>query len=319
MSEVVSVIIPVYNAVRYVGAAIESCLSQSYRNIEVVCVDDGSSDGSDKVLCKYQANENVKIIRTENRGAAAARNRALMAITGKYIQYLDADDILENDKIERQVKAIRVNGKMTLCIGCYRNIYVNSEVVEKINCTVSDGQSGLDWLLNWCNTGLSNPPSVYLLSRDLSDAVGPWDESLNYNDDTEYFARIMLAADKILPTRDATSLYLRGDSSSLGSRRTRDAYISELLALKKVTQYILNKEISTRTLEAIERVYDRLYFELFPFERQIRNEIKADLGRLSLKCGKNFYNNKSRVISDLVGWRVVKIASTVVKRKPRKQ
>ena len=96
----VSIIIPCYNCSRWVGKAINSCLNQTYPNIEIVVV--GSTDGSLAVLRRF-----LPLIRLEtgpNRGGNNARNRAFELSTGEYIQYLDADDYLEPEKIARQVQ-----------------------------------------------------------------------------------------------------------------------------------------------------------------------------------------------------------------------
>jgi glycosyltransferase involved in cell wall biosynthesis len=85
----VSVVIPSYNSAKTLGRALESVLSQSYRNIEVIVVDDGSTDGSADLAAAYKR---VKVIRQENRGAGPARNNGLQHSSGKYVAFLDADD-----------------------------------------------------------------------------------------------------------------------------------------------------------------------------------------------------------------------------------
>ena len=102
MTSTVSVLVPAYNAERWIGSALESALNQSWPKIEIIVVDDGSRDGTLSVAKRYE-NKRVKIIKQENRGAAAARNRALLEAQGDFIQYLDADDLLSPEKVEEQV------------------------------------------------------------------------------------------------------------------------------------------------------------------------------------------------------------------------
>lgn len=105
----VSVVVPVYNAEKYLGQCMDSLLNQTYRNIELLCVDDGSTDGSPDILKGYAGRDpRVRIFtkRNEGRGAASARNLGLENATGDYVQFLDSDDFFEPDMIEALVGRI---------------------------------------------------------------------------------------------------------------------------------------------------------------------------------------------------------------------
>ena len=104
----VSILIPAYNAERFVGAAFQSALDQSWPETEIILVDDGSTDQTLAVARRYESAK-LKIICQENRGAAAARNTALRKAQGDFIQYLDADDLLSPDKIQEQLILLREN------------------------------------------------------------------------------------------------------------------------------------------------------------------------------------------------------------------
>lgn len=94
----VSLVIPLYNQKQYVGEAIESALNQTYQNLEIIVVDDGSTDDPFSVLKKYE--KNIVLISQENKGLAGARNTGIRRSSGEYIQFLDADDFLHKDKIK---------------------------------------------------------------------------------------------------------------------------------------------------------------------------------------------------------------------------
>lgn len=101
---VVSVVIPVYNAEPYLAESLDGVLSQTLRDIEVLCVDDGSTDGSAQTLARYAANDSrLKVITQANRGAGAARNHALESVQGEYVVFLDADDLYEPRMLEAAV------------------------------------------------------------------------------------------------------------------------------------------------------------------------------------------------------------------------
>src|SRR5579875_322194 len=102
MHPLISIIIPLYNAEKYIIETIDSALQQSYKNIEIIIIDDGSTDSSFNVAETYKS-DNIIVVKQENKGASAARNHGLKLAKGEYIQFLDADDILDVNKIEYQI------------------------------------------------------------------------------------------------------------------------------------------------------------------------------------------------------------------------
>lgn len=111
MNELVSIIMPSYNTANYIGDSIASVLNQTYKNWELIIVDDCSSDDTDEVLAKYLYDERIRCFKNEtNSGAAVSRNRALREARGKWIAFLDSDDLWLPEKIEKQVKFMKDNG-----------------------------------------------------------------------------------------------------------------------------------------------------------------------------------------------------------------
>lgn len=108
----VSVVIPAYNAARFVGEAIDSVLQQSFPNFEVIVVDDGSTDDTPSVLASY--GNRVRVLRQENQGLSAARNAGIALARGKYVAFLDADDVWLGRKLELQVEALADNPQAAL-------------------------------------------------------------------------------------------------------------------------------------------------------------------------------------------------------------
>lgn len=101
MEEKVSIIIPVYNAGKYLRECLDSVLHQTYNNVEIVAVNDGSTDDSKQILEEYASNySNIKVFHTENRGVCAARNMGLDNISGEWVMFVDADDYLAKNAIE---------------------------------------------------------------------------------------------------------------------------------------------------------------------------------------------------------------------------
>ena len=106
MKPLVSILIPAYNSEEWIADTIQSAIAQTWQRKEIIVVDDGSSDRTAEVARRFASKE-VSVVSTENQGAAAARNHALQLSQGDYIQWLDADDLLAPDKIERQLAALR--------------------------------------------------------------------------------------------------------------------------------------------------------------------------------------------------------------------
>ena len=111
MSGQVSIIMPSYNTGRFIGEAIESVLAQSYSNWELIIVDDCSTDNTDDVVYQYLSDVRIRYIKNEtNSGAAVSRNRALREAKGKWIAFLDSDDLWEPDKLKKQIAFMENNG-----------------------------------------------------------------------------------------------------------------------------------------------------------------------------------------------------------------
>lgn len=104
----VSIIIPVYNVKEYVEKCIESVLNQTYKNIEVIIINDGSTDGCEKIVNKYaQKDKRIKVINKENGGLASARNIGLKLVTGNYVMFVDSDDWIAENTIEKLYKELK--------------------------------------------------------------------------------------------------------------------------------------------------------------------------------------------------------------------
>lgn len=118
----VSVIIPVFNAEKYISTCIESLISQSYSDFEIICVDDGSTDNSPRILQQYMSMDpRIKIIEQKNQFAGNARNTGMEVASGKYCMFLDVDDFFEKNMIELQVRQIE-RDHADICI-CDADIY----------------------------------------------------------------------------------------------------------------------------------------------------------------------------------------------------
>lgn len=128
MSDLISVIVPVYNVEKYLSRCLESIINQTYKNIEVVCIDDGSPDKSINILKEYEKKDKrIKIIRQENKGLSGARNTGIENSKGEYVFFIDSDDYLPKNAIKSLHKEIKKN-RSDICIGSYYKTYKNKEI-----------------------------------------------------------------------------------------------------------------------------------------------------------------------------------------------
>lgn len=124
----ISVILPVYNSEAYLSATLDSILAQTCDNLEIICINDGSTDSSKDILQSYQLKDNrIKIISTSNNGPGPARNIGIEAATGDYLTFCDADDYLPPRSFELRMRAA-LEKNVDIVVGCYREIVDSSEV-----------------------------------------------------------------------------------------------------------------------------------------------------------------------------------------------
>ena len=124
----VSVIIPVYNTEKYLRECLDSVINQTLRDIEIICVDDGSTDGSSAVLEEFAAKDHrVAVIKKGNGGQSSARNRGMLSATGEYIYFLDSDDYIRIDALE-QLYRISKNNQLDILLFSGKSFYESSEL-----------------------------------------------------------------------------------------------------------------------------------------------------------------------------------------------
>jgi len=179
----VSVVIPTYNRLPQVKDAIESVLNQIYRDFELWVVDDGSTDGTGEALRAF--GDKVKYISQDNRGVSTARNVGLRISGGKYLAFLDSDDLWEPEKLDIQVTFMEENPQFPLCytdeVWIRRGIRVNP---KKKHAKYSG------WIFEKCLPLCIISPSSALIKRSLFDEIGGFDETLPVCEDYDFWLRV---------------------------------------------------------------------------------------------------------------------------------
>jgi glycosyltransferase involved in cell wall biosynthesis len=207
MQPLVSILIPAYNAQEWISETIHSALEQTWARKEIIIVDDGSKDGTLAIAQTFNS-AGVKVITQENQGAAAARNKAFSLCEGNYIQWLDADDLLAPDKIARQMEAVLQGlSPRTVLSSAWGSFYYRASKAKFVPSELWCSLSPVDWLVLKLKHCSYMPTTTWLVSRELTNAAGPWDTRLLGDDDGEFFFRVMKVADGIRFVPDARVFY----------------------------------------------------------------------------------------------------------------
>ncbi len=122
MNSKISIIIPVYNVEKYLNRCIESIVNQTYKNIEIILINDGSTDNSQKILNEYKKYKNIFVYKKNNGGLSSARNYGLKYVTGDYIMFVDSDDWIDINCIENLVSYLCTNKNIDIIEFGYRNV-----------------------------------------------------------------------------------------------------------------------------------------------------------------------------------------------------
>lgn len=304
MRPLVSILITAYNAADTIAYTLESAIAQTWQRKEIIVVDDGSTDRTAEVVRQFK---DVKLICTENQGLSGAQNNAFPPSQGDYIQYLDADDLLAPDKIERQLAALRdFDSKRILLSSPWAPFYYRTRHARFVRNSLWQDLSPVEWLLRKMREGVHMQNATWLVSRELATAAGPWDTRLHFDQDGEYFCRVLLASEgtRFVP---GTGIYYRASANSVSfignSDKKKD---SLLLTMKLHIQYLRSLEDSERVRKAC-LTYIHLWYRNFYPERPdlIREaqQLAALLGGC-LEIPKLSW--KYLWIQKLFGWRAAK-------------
>jgi hypothetical protein len=205
----VSILIPAFNAEKWIAEALQSALSQTWHATEVIVVDDGSTDRTSAIARQFP----VRVVRQENQGAPAARNAAYALSRGDFIQWLDADDVLAPDKIQRQME--HSGDPRVLLSSAWAQFMFRRSIAQPNPNELWVDLSPREWLLRKLEHNLWMPPCTFLLSRELAEAAGPWDPTLCVDDDGEYFCRVIRQSSGVRFVAEAKSYYRYWGSGSV--------------------------------------------------------------------------------------------------------
>ncbi len=243
----VSVIIPAYNADRFVKEAVASALAQTYKKIEVIVIDDGSTDNTRAILQPYLETDKIKYIHQSNKGLAAARNTGIKNSSGEYIALLDADDIFLPLKIEKQIDYFE---KHPECDICYCDLYHfwddEPEKLFKLNYRYYSGDEVLPNLLKKDFIA----PLTMVIRKSVFEKFGGFDENFRRSEDLEFLFRVLSAGVKICFLNDILAkLRLRRTDNLQSFQSQPEVKRTVLATLERLESRLSQEEIKKLQME----------------------------------------------------------------------
>lgn len=233
-SPLVSVIIPVFNAERFLGDALDSVISQGYANLELIFVDDGSTDRSREIIERTPGK--IRYLRQENSGPAAARNRGIEIAEGEIIAFQDADDIWPPRKLEIQLAVLDKDPALEIVMGQVQRVQSSEgePVLENINVPCF---------------GVNLAASIF--RRSAFEQVGPFDEQLRFSEDVDWFMRARERGIKTAKIDDVTLLYRLHDQNM-----TRDKLLTNLNTFKVLKMSLDRRRRESGFAESLPALID---------------------------------------------------------------
>jgi glycosyltransferase involved in cell wall biosynthesis len=309
----VSILIPAYNAQEWIADTLQSAIAQTWPHKEIIVVDDGSSDQTAEVARRF-ASKQVVVVSTENQGAAAARNHALRLSQGDYLQWLDADDLLAPDKIERQLGALReVDSKRILLSSSWAYFNYRINRARFVPTSLWQDLSPVEWLVRKMGQNLHMQTATWLVSRELTEVAGPWDTSMAVDDDGEYFCRVLLASERTRFVPEGRVFYRITQSSRLSyigaSDRKKDAM---MISMKLHVQYLRSLEESERVRKACLAYLQTWYHSFYPERPDIVAELQSLATQLQGHLEEPRLRWKYAWIKPVFGWKAAKWAQTAL-------
>ena len=314
----VSIIIPVYNAEKYLEATLRSAIAQTWEHKEIILVDDGSADNSLMIAKSYECSF-IKVYNQPNSGASAARNKGLSEAKGDFIQFLDADDLLSADKISRQLSLIS-DQKDILAI-CPVVHFNNDQEHQLTSLSPNayelqfyiDSDNPFEFLLNLYginkNGGSMIPIHSWLTPASLIKKAGLWNEELSLNDDGEFFCRMVANATAILNIPDTFCYYRKiSAGNSLSSHRDHQAFTSQFMSIKLIQKHLKTCAHDPRIAIVVSRLLMDLLIKVYPQHKELALVIERSIKEAGGSPHRPVIGGKAiELIKHIFGWKCARI------------
>lgn len=252
----VSVIMPAFNAAATIAESIASVLAQTHRELELIVIDDASTDGTAAVAAGT-GDSRVKVVQGERSGVSAARNRGLALAQGAFIKYLDSDDTINEVMLERQLAMLLDSNDLSLCTSAWGRFFAGRPDLQVFETDDWQDLDPIPFLKLQLGGGGTMPVMTWLAPRALTDKVGAWPVGAQLYEDTEYLARLALGSRRVLFCRDAWGFYRSGLTGSLSGKTDYSTLATGLERIENIARLVLAYEDSPRTRRLLADFFRR--------------------------------------------------------------
>ena len=311
-----SIIVPIYNVEQYIDQTIESIIKQNRTEIEIILINDGSTDKSLDVCKKYEIYENIIIINKENGGLSDARNCGIKNSKGEYLLFLDGDDFLNENSLENIIYTIMNNPSIDIIIGNGMDLYFEEQGIIELRCNFKSdmikdkpGYEVLEYFFNQSNfNNWSACSNIYrrefLISNKLFFKKGIFYE------DAEWLPRVILSSKKSILIKENFYIYRRNRKDSIMSSISLKKIEDFINITDDIFNYISRKDYSKSLQYSVKKKYANALISILPkiyyLNKNDRKRIVERVNKMSdifnyIKYDKKFYFN----INKLLGWNVV--------------
>jgi len=297
---------PSYNSAPYLSAAIESALSQTWPNKEIIVVDDGSTDRSLSIAREFEG-RGVVVISQENRGQSAAANRALKSANGDYVKFFDADDLIHPELVARQMVRLE-NNDTAISSAEWGRFHGDDLTTFQLNPErVWRDMEPTDWLVEaWLGARPMMQCALWLIPRKVIDRVGGWNERLSLINDFEFFARVLCHVRQVCFAPGAPVYYRSGRSGTLSKAGSRGAVESALNSVLLGTGHLLAVRDDARARRACANLLQDFIYAYYPDYSDLLRKAERRIEELG---GSNLSPTGTRPfekLRDVFGWKVAK-------------
>ena len=243
-SPLISIIIPAYDRGHLIKETLTSVLKQSYKQWECIVVDDGSTDNTKQVVEEFtEKDARFYYYRRPDdypKGANSCRNFGFEKSTGAFINWLDSDDLLSEDKLAAQLELLQHSHHEGIVFTCKWNRFTGSTegIAPKQSHINRAFPTGLDLLKAFNKKASFFPCHAYLVSRDLIDKAGLWDETLLVNQDGEFFTRILIHAKEVLHPERGMVYYRTPQTEGVSNFQNREKMESSIQSWKRIEDHL---------------------------------------------------------------------------------
>lgn len=292
MNSLVSIIVPVYNVEKYIRRCLNSIINQTYKNLEIILIDDGSTDDSGKICDEYAKEDNRIIVKhNTNRGVSYARNYGIKLANGQYLSFIDPDDYVDLDYIENLLRPMREDD-YDLVVCNIKHMYINKVVNNNFKVNTLTNNYYKDFYL--LDILRATPVNKLFKSNIIKLFDLKFFENISYSEDRIFNYHYGNHVKKYKYVNKAMYNYCHREETSLSKLKTLKSFKSALIALEEEKSFLLKNDIQNKTFILTNSAISYLG-SFAKLENEEKGQYKAFYNRVQkirYVVGNCFYHNK---------------------------